>query len=165
MIILLYILFLLLFIMVFLLCSPLRIVVNSQTDTFSLRWKGIVCVNFLFIRKQPFLSIQFLGFSRNYNLYQFGQKDEKKKQPKSKRSKKRSKLTFSKMRRLVQSFTVRSLYINLDTDDFIVNGYLVPVFQALNGHNKSFKINYIGRNEIRLIVENKLYRLIKAYLF
>ncbi len=70
---------------------------------------------------------------------------------------------FWKMLRAVR---VNRLNIQLDTDDFVHNAYLVPVFEMF-----SFKtgyhthINFMGRNEIECDAESSLYRMLKAWVF
>jgi hypothetical protein len=55
--------------------------------------------------------------------------------------------------------------LNVDTDDFVLNSYLFPLFYFLNRGPHEFKINYEGRASLQLRVENRLYRMLAALLF
>lgn len=69
------------------------------------------------------------------------------------------------IRRLGRSFHLIRFHVQLDTDDYVWNAYLFPLFQVTNPANKaSWQINFKGRNELILIVENRLYRLLYAFI-
>jgi hypothetical protein len=51
---------------------------------------------------------------------------------------------WRKARRLLASFQIRRFNLIVDTDDYILNAYLYPVFAFLTGHNRHLAINFIG---------------------
>ncbi|PSR15334.1 MAG: hypothetical protein C7N36_00350 [Bacteroidetes bacterium] len=81
-----------------------------------------------------------------------------------KKRKKRKVNWWRKMRRILNSFEVKVLRVNLDTDDFIWNSLLFPLFFFLNNEKRKLTINYCGKEEIVCIVKNRPYRLLVAVL-
>ena len=54
---------------------------------------------------------------------------------------------------------------SIDTDNYIWNAYLYPVFYWLGGRKNKFPtINFNGQNHIRLVIENRPIRMIYALL-
>lgn len=92
----------------------------------------------------------------------------KKKDSKKKRTKK-STYSFMKIRskasRIFRSFKIKSFMVNLDTDDYVLNGYLFPLFYYLGRKGNHLKINFQGNLEINIIVENRLYKILRAIIF
>ena len=89
--------------------------------------------------------------------------EEKSEKPTKKRSK--WKMSWSKIRKMMSSFQVKQLYINFDTDDFVLNGLLYPLAQWVRNNGQAVFINFNGERRINLKVENRLFRIARAYLF
>lgn len=66
---------------------------------------------------------------------------------------------------LLGSFHVRRFHWSLDTGDALWNAWLFPLFHLLRLGGRDMSISFTGRNELECIVENDLYRLLKAILF
>ena len=53
----------------------------------------------------------------------------------------------------------------MDTDDYVINAYLFPIFYFLNKENRQCTINYEGKVIFEFLVENRginiLYALLK----
>jgi hypothetical protein len=52
--------------------------------------------------------------------------------------------------RVIRSMRIRKLSLDLDTDDFLLNSWLVPVFSSLNSDNIQMKINFEGSSSLLL---------------
>ena len=167
--VLLYIFGILLLIITFILVSQFSLIVDTSTQVYNIKWKGIAQANFIFVDQEPVIRFRVLGFKMNLNLFNIQKKTKKKTmdvtKKKESKTKKSRRITFSKMKRLLNSFTIMSFYIDLDTGDYIMNSYVFPIFYFLRSRNMPLNVNYSGHNEMRLIVENRLYKIIKAYLF
>ncbi len=87
----------------------------------------------------------------------------------NKSKKKKSKFNFRKYKRkiirMIKTFKIKSFFVNLDTDDYILNGYLYPVFYFLGKRGEHLNINFQGDLEINIVAENRLYKMIRAMLF
>jgi hypothetical protein len=71
---------------------------------------------------------------------------------------------WRKGRRLLGSFRVRRFIINIDTDDFILNAYLYPIFTLLNGKNRRLAVNFEGRTVVDVFLTNRVWKVIWAVI-
>ena len=90
---------------------------------------------------------------------------EKPKRQKKKKSKKRF-TNPSMIRGALRAIRIRRLKINMDTDNFTWNAWLVPVCSAVNGENIDLRVNFEGHQslllDLRVTVGTLLWNLIKA---
>lgn len=68
------------------------------------------------------------------------------------------------LRALLRTFRLRRLHWNWDTGDPLWNAWLFPLFHLLRLRGHEVAISFTGRNELILVVDNNLYRLLKAVL-
>jgi hypothetical protein len=54
------------------------------------------------------------------------------------------------MRGALRSFRIKRLEADIDTDDFTLNAWLVPVFSAVNGENVHLQVNFEGHQSLLL---------------
>ena len=66
--------------------------------------------------------------------------------------------------RFMKTFKVRQLAMNIDTGDCIQNSRLYPVFAFLDYKYGGFNINFVGRNEMILHVQNTPLRMAKSFI-
>lgn len=74
---------------------------------------------------------------------------------------------FLKMNRILKAlrtFKVNQLVLNIDTGNCITNAKLYPVFAFLNLSQGQFNINFMGRNQFILHIQNRPIHLIKALI-
>lgn len=57
---------------------------------------------------------------------------------------------FRTMRGALRAFRIRRLEANIDTDDFTMNAWLVPVFSAVNEENICLQVNFEGHQSLLL---------------
>lgn len=74
------------------------------------------------------------------------------------------KISIKKLFSVANSFKVKRIYVNIDTKDYIQNALLFPLFFLLNTKKRQLYINYFGRNEVILVIENNIYRILQAFL-
>lgn len=161
---------LLLVLLIWLLCSPiyLQIEWNEDYQFAQLHWWGILRGRLLPERGDWTFRLELPLFSRSWPIskWQPGTKKEQKNRAKSTRKKSwKPKHPLQLVRRLWRSFHLIRLRVDLDTDDYVWNAYLFPLFRVTNpAGRKDWRINFKGRNELSLIVENRLYRLLYAFI-
>ena len=91
--------------------------------------------------------------------------------PRYKKKKRTFRVHWSKIRNAIMiswkeflySFKVKVFRWELDTDDFVRNAQIYPVFTIVNtntSQNWNWQINFQGRNNLTLIVQNRLSRLV-----
>ena len=76
------------------------------------------------------------------------------------------KIKFSKIKAVLSTFKVNTFFVNLDTNDVLLNANLFPVFLGLRIYTgKELYINFIGKNEVKIEIENNMARVILAFIF
>ena len=85
------------------------------------------------------------------------------KKMKLKKKKRNKGYGIRKMIRLLRSFKIRQFYLNIDTGDVIKNAKLYPVFAFLNYSIGGFQINFMGKNQVVIRIENRPIRIIKSF--
>lgn len=92
--------------------------------------------------------ILFIPFKFN----PFKQRSRKEKQKPRKKRKKRiwQSGNFQTMKGVLRAFRIRRLEADIDTDDFTMNAWLVPVFSAINQENIHLQVNFEGHQTLLL---------------
>lgn len=162
------ILFVGLFLLGWIMIAPLELRINSAKDQYLLSWKGIAKVEWIPAPDDILIRSKIFFWESIYHpLTAMPTKKKVAADPESSRKKKR--WTWRKWSRriirVLKSFQVKAFRVNLDTGDYVYNSYLYPIFWMLNQGNSRLQINYNGESEILLVVQNRLYRILKALLF
>lgn len=127
--------------------GKLRIRDDLTMDLSAPFWKRTLKLEDLLIRKR--------------HLPQNVEEEPKKETRKSGRKKGMKRMSWSRFKRMIRAVKIKEFRLNLDTDDFIWNAYLTPVFENLRywrGYN--IRINFMGRTEMRLVAEVRLIELL-----
>jgi hypothetical protein len=66
--------------------------------------------------------------------------------------------------RILQSFRLIKMRVNFDTDDYILNAYLYPLFYFLSKNNRNLNINFNGDLYLELLMISRPIRIVLAYL-
>lgn len=107
--------------------------------------------------------IFFIPFK--FNPFVQWKRKEKRKPRKKKKSTWRSG-NIRTMRGALRAFRIRRLEADIDTDDFTMNAWLVPVFTAVNEENISLRVNFEGHQslllDLRVTLGALLLNIIKA---
>jgi hypothetical protein len=147
-----------------LLIAPMQLVIDSNRNLFGLQWKTIGAAKVFLAKDDIILRTRLFFWQKDWHPLQW--KPAKKKPKKKKPAKKKKNwLSFRRVKRLLRSFRVKKLLINIDTDDYVVNSYLYPLFYLLDRSQESLHINYEGEFDCQLTVENRGYRILNALLF
>lgn len=67
-------------------------------------------------------------------------------------------------RRIIRSFTIERFVIDIDTDDYVLNANLVPLFQFASRGVYSMNVNFSGRNYIGIKIMGRLIKLLWIFL-
>ncbi len=155
----------------FLLFAPLQLEINSLGKYCQINWGKLVKAKLLFLTDDILLQLQLTFYKKElYPLKYLFQKKEQKEEPKPKAKKQKKPTDFQRnfrfAKKILRSFKVRKCRLNFDTDDYILNAYLYPIFYFLNKGNRQFSINYEGNFDCHLLVENRgiwvIYSLLKV---
>ena len=81
--------------------------------------------------------------------------DPFKKRRQKKKSKKRSG-SIRVVRKIVAAFRIRKLLLDIDTDDMILNAWLVPVFSMVNSEDIQMQVNFQGNGYLHLDLRTRI---------
>jgi hypothetical protein len=57
---------------------------------------------------------------------------------------------------VIRSLRVRKLLLDIDTDDFMLNSWLVPAFSMLNSGNIQMRVNFEGSSSLMLDLRTRI---------
>lgn len=150
-----------------LLWTPLRLTIDTKQSLYKIEWQYIFSATLTEKDNQfgVFVRAPFFGkFIPIESLF----KAMENTQPKRVNTKTISSISMRRMwsifKKFPFSFDVKKCQVNWDTDDYITNAYLYPLTPFLQGNGKSFCINFEGKRDIELIVENRMGRILKLLL-
>jgi len=64
----------------------------------------------------------------------------------------------------IRLFRIRKLHLDLDTDDTIMNAWLVPVFSIVNTQNIQVRVNFEGISSLTLDLRTRLGSLLWIFI-
>ena len=143
--------------------APFYFEVDSDNNLFRFRFHRLASAQLLIKESSLFVKINLVGWKKMIDVLESKPVKVKKKRHKLK-IQRRSKLTIKQLRSVLKSFKINNSYVDISFNDQRLNAFLFPVFFFLNKtrHVKIF-LNFVGRNRVKLEVENNLARILKAY--
>lgn len=149
---------------VYLLLMPIVICIDTTTDQYYLKFKGLVKASVeKHEEKLLRIKLKVSFFSFYFYPIEYKRSSRKKKKPVQGRERKR-RVDIGKSLALLKSFRVKKIVLDIDTGDTISNAKLYPVFAFLNQNIGKFNINFQGRNQLVLYIENRPIRLLKSFI-
>ena len=165
--------FLILFfaLILYLLLIPIVLCINTAQNEYYVQLQGIAKAS-IEEHEDEVLRIRLRVLLMNFYFYPLRKigtlswKKEDKKKLKTKKSKSTSKRGFNirKIVPLLKSFTVKRLWMDIDTGDNVLNAKLYPYLGFMNYYVGSFNINFEGKNELELQLQNRPINIIKSYI-
>ena len=162
------IIFLILFflLVIYLLWTPIVLLIDTRTNQYYIQLKGFVKASILSDKEEIvrikmkvlFLTFKFYPLRRKKNATE----SKKIKKHNTKNSSKR--IQFRKFIRTLRTFKIKRLFINIDTGDCISNAKLFPLFAFLNQTKGNFQVNFEGRNQMVLHMQNRPIHIIKSFI-
>jgi len=61
---------------------------------------------------------------------------------------------------MIRSIRIRKLTLEIDTDDFLLNAWLVPLFSLMNSENIQMRVNFGGSSSLLLDLRGRLGNLL-----
>lgn len=165
--ILLIIIFIILVLTTILLLNPIRLKIDTSQNIYLVEWKNILSANVLLQNNEPIIRLKSFFWKKEINLLKLKSNPKKVTVKKEKPSKQiKSKFNFrKKIKPLLKSFQVRKFFINIDTNNYVWNAYLFPVFHYLKNEKRQLHINFQGNVEVLLEVQNRPIRILWALIF
>lgn len=152
--------------LLWLLIEPIIIKIDTITNEYYIRWRHIGSVALLFLNDDLLLRLRILFWQKDFYPLHAQKKQEKpKKKPTKKAKSKWKRFSWRRMKAILRTFKVRYFRMDLDTDDYVLNAYLYPLFYFANRPNRRLSVNFEGRTNVQLQVENRLLRIVRAFIF
>jgi len=154
-----------LLLVVYLLVAPIVIYLDTTANTYYLKLTHFVKIS-LESDKVAVLKIRMQLFFFKFYFYPLRLKssNKKKKRKKTTGLKQKRDVGLKKGYKILKTFKVKKILVNIDTGDCILNAKLYPVFAFLNYNFGSFKINFTGRNQMVLCIQNRPFNIIKTFI-
>jgi len=157
-----------LLVLIYFLFKEIFLQINTKSNTYKIVLNKHIELSALWLSQELVIEFQFLSFKKlfypfrkNVTLENLQHKKVKKVQSKTKALTKASLRLFFEM---MQTFRLQKLKINVDTDDFILNAYLYPIFSFMSKNNQQLSINFEGNIEFEVDISNNIYRVLKTFL-
>ena len=145
-----------------LLFIPIDLIINTDTQQYFVRLKGILKVSIEPI-KVEILRVKMRFLFMDYYFYPLKYKKKKNVKKIGKTFGKR-KNEMVKIFRIINSFKIKKNRVNIDTGDVILNAKLYPAFAFLNYYVGNFNVNFKGRNQLVLHMQSKPIDIIKSII-
>ena len=144
---------------------PLELYINTIKNQYYVQLKGLARAS-LDGDEDELIQIRLKVFFRNFYFYPLKKRETIKKTKKENRTfrKRGKKTSFRKILKVLRSFKIKRLFVDIDTGDCLTNAKLYPVFSFLDYHKRSFSINFKGRNQMVLHLHNRPIYLIASFI-
>jgi hypothetical protein len=158
--------FILLFVLLsYLLFAPFYFEIDSTSRLLRIRFHRLASIRILFVRDSLVSEIKLPGWKKNFDLLALPER-KRKGNREEKRKRKKFPLSANKIITILGSFRIKKCYVDMDFEDVRLNGILFPVFFWLGRlTGRKIAVNFLGRQDIQLAIENNLARVIWAYLY
>jgi hypothetical protein len=151
----------------YLLLMPIILSINTQKNEYYIQLKGLAKANIepdekeiIRIRlKVFFMTFYFFPIEEYYKRERV-----KKLKPKKHKTKSREHFGLSKGLKVLKTFKIKQFAINIDTGNVITNAKLYPAFAFLNYHIGGFNVNFQGRNQLAVRLQNRPIDIIKLFI-
>ena len=151
--------------LLWLLLAPVIIYASTPEQIYMIKLPGIFKAQLL-----PWEGLFMIKGFVFFIPYRFKPFHRKRKKTRTKREKPVRKRTgFDKRkgllmgRKILHAFSIKKLHLNIDTDDFTLNAWLIPVFSALESENIKLRANFEGHTSVLLDIRTHLGAIIWAF--
>ncbi len=159
------ILLFLILLIVGLLFIPLEIYINTNSNQYYAQLKGLAKAS-IEQDGEEILRIRLRIPFKDFFFYPLRKSSAPKetKAVKKKEKKKKRKIGPRRILRILKSFKVKQMLIDIDTGNCITNAKLYPAFALFNHYVGGFQINFVGRNQMVLLLQNRPIYIIKSFI-
>lgn len=157
----------LLAVVLWLLLTPIVLTIDTNRSVYSLQMSRWVKLNLLSRNDLLLLIVHLPFFRKEYDLIEWwmqtAQNPKKNKEKPERRKKTETGRFGRKVRRnfvgIFRSFDISRFYLNIDSNNYFLNGMLYPWFYLANRFGLNISCNFKSQNELVLVVRNSLIRL------
>ena len=143
--------------------TPVQLILHSTTHEYKLKWGWLLKAQLILLSDDLLISIGLPFYRKDfYPLHPTpsSKSMQKPKKDKRKASKKGPRIPLKTIKSILKTFKVRQFKLELDTDNYLTNAYLYPLFHYLDRGKGEWHINYNGRFELHLEMDNRPIRIL-----
>jgi hypothetical protein len=152
---------------IWLIFGPIRMKINTRTNQYEVILPGIF--RGMILPTKDFLIFKLWITAVPVKIDPLKPKKRKKDPEKEKteleKQKKQKKVPIKKIKRMIirvfKSFTIEKIRLDVDTGDCILNARLIPLFVAISGRTRVYRVNYQEINHLELVIKNRIFNFIK----
>lgn len=157
-------LLILVLVFIYILFAPCYVEIDSERRLFRIRFHYLASARLSITDSSLIINVRIAGWNKPFDL--LTKKKRKQKSLKVKRKSKPRKISLHKLKAMIKSFKVNKCYFNLDLGNVERNGILFPLFLWISHvTGKYFRINFLGKNDIKLEIENNIANILWAFIF
>ena len=157
--------------LIWLLITPIRLIIDSSQNKYLLQWIGLGRIALIATKEEWFfrLKIGFWGKKISFQsiMNEWTKEDKTKEDKKVPTTNKKSSFfkSMKKVRQVLKSFNVKTFKVDIDTDNYYLNALLIPAFQLFHKDNQHrIAINFRNQNNVHVNIENRLVKVIYSLL-
>lgn len=152
--------------LLWILLAPVIIFLNTDANRYHVVLPGII--KMAIVPSADIFHIRGWIFFIPYKYHPFqGKKRKKKEKPEKPKTKEKLRMLSGNTQLIkdaVGSFRIRKLQLDVDTDDFLLNAWLVPAFSVINGGNIQLRANFEGYSSLILDMRLRLGTLMWIFI-
>lgn len=159
-----YILLLILILVIgYLLFMPVELFIDTAENEYYVQVKGLMKISVENDAKELLLLRLKLPFY-NFKIYPLKASSKPKKLKGTKKKKGKNNFKFKKALQILKSFKIKLFRLDLDTGDFVRNAQLWSAYPILNQFPGRININFEGKNELLLSLQNRPIHIIRTFI-
>ncbi len=152
------------------LLTPLTIKIDTTDNIYQVKLAGLVKAwpgwehdTFCLHVKVPLKHFRITRFRSKKKTEGVTEKEKKAIEPKKKKDKS-GEVSATRVLSVLKSFKLKDFRLEMDTDDYVANGQLYPLFWWINQQGLNCSINFNGHNHLSLVARSSLMRMGMAWL-
>ena len=153
--------------LIFILAAPIILCVDTETDDYCIRLGDMFSLRAVTAKDNPGVRLRIGIWKKRWSVMQMdmlsGPKIREAIGTVEGRDKHMSRASMQRFWRVLKTFRLSKCNVVLDTDDFILNAKLFPLFQFCNRRWGNWKVSFKGDCLLQLEVESRLVRVLYAW--
>ncbi len=140
--------------------APLILAVNTGSEQYSARLPGIFKARF--VRDEESYHVRIRVFFIPFTMHPYGFAGKGQRKPKGRKPRRTGSVKYGIMafRELLKSFRLKLLYLNIDSGDYLLNAFMVPVLMFTRSERIRIRVNFMEENTLVMDLRNRLASLL-----
>jgi len=149
--------------------APLRLWLDSSKNIYRCSWGRLITCQIL-VEDRIFLEFRMLFWHWRWDVLSKlargrpSGEARSRRRPRKRKERKPRNLTW-RLFGVLRSFRVTQFHLRVDTGDYVWNSYLYPLVYGLYGQRGVVQVNFSGDTELLLLVENRIIKMLRAFIF